>query len=669
MSELSIETLTMPAADFGPANPLPSLLPLVNASGDRQSGPDAADPHPSYRTSNGCLPYLLKDGYNRLLRPRNFKAIVLENDFLRAAFLPELGGRLWSLLHKKSGRELVEVNPVCQPVNFALRNAWLSGGVEWNIGVIGHTAHTCSPLFAGRVDEAGTGPVLRLYEWDRFRGVPFQVDFFLPDRSQFLFARVRIVNPHDFSVPMYWWSNIAVAEKEDVRVIAPAAQAYRHDYKQKSGLLKVRVPPEDGPDTTYTSRSRYAGDRYFVIPEGRRAWITALDREGKGLIQASTSRLKGRKMFFWGTGPGGQHWQEFLSRPGHAYLELQAGLALTQSEYVNMPADSDWSWLEAYGLMETDPQVVHGPDWEAACETVEERLTRVLPVREMEEKLSGSSALADFPPEEMLHKGSGWGALERKRRGKAGLKPFCSAGLVFDDGTLSAEQEPYLKLLDEGRFPEVNPGKQPSGWMVQDEWREMLERAVENKDRDNWYSHLQLGVMYYFIRQSEKARNAWKKSLELKSSCWAYRNLAVLAGNEGDKAEAADLWLAAYRLRPDLYPLVIECCRALNEAGRQRETMDLFDRLRPELRGQGRIKSLAAQACLVLDRLDEVEELLRGIEIADLREGDTVLAEIWFGLQEKRLSLKENQAVDEALKERVRKDFPPPSALDFRMHG
>ena len=62
-----------------------------------------------------------------------FRVAVLENDHLRATFLLELGGRLWSLLHKPTGRELLSVNPVFQPANLAIRNAWFSGGVEWNI--------------------------------------------------------------------------------------------------------------------------------------------------------------------------------------------------------------------------------------------------------------------------------------------------------------------------------------------------------------------------------------------------------------------------------------------------------------------------------------------------------------------------------------------------------
>ena len=37
--------------------------------------------------------------------------------------MPELGGRLYSLVHKPLGRELLARNPVFQPANLALRNA------------------------------------------------------------------------------------------------------------------------------------------------------------------------------------------------------------------------------------------------------------------------------------------------------------------------------------------------------------------------------------------------------------------------------------------------------------------------------------------------------------------------------------------------------------------
>lgn len=82
------------------------------------------------------------------------------------------------------------------------------------------------PSFAARVTAEDGTPVLRMYEWERRRGVVYQMDFFLPENSSFLYARIRIENPKDHPVPMYWWSNVAVEETEKSRMIVPAEDAY-----------------------------------------------------------------------------------------------------------------------------------------------------------------------------------------------------------------------------------------------------------------------------------------------------------------------------------------------------------------------------------------------------------------------------------------------------------
>ena len=123
---------------------------------------------------NGILPYLLQDGYDRKKKPRAWKAAILENDYIRAVFLPEIGGRLWSLTDKTTGRELLHANPVFQPCNLALRNAWVSGGVEWNVGIIGHTPFTVDAMFAEKLALDDGTPVLRLFQYERIRRLVYR---------------------------------------------------------------------------------------------------------------------------------------------------------------------------------------------------------------------------------------------------------------------------------------------------------------------------------------------------------------------------------------------------------------------------------------------------------------------------------------------------------------
>ena len=99
-----------------------------------------------YGFMQNVFPYRQQNNYNRELVEKEIDIIVLENNYLKASFLPTLGGRLWSLYDKVNNKELLYVNPVLRFGNLALRNAWFSGGVEWNVGAVGRSPFTCSDL-------------------------------------------------------------------------------------------------------------------------------------------------------------------------------------------------------------------------------------------------------------------------------------------------------------------------------------------------------------------------------------------------------------------------------------------------------------------------------------------------------------------------------------------
>ena len=669
VTELRFETFTMPAADIGPENPLPPLrMPPRPRVKEEYSGfSDEMLRNMAYGHVANPLPYTVQDRYTRELRPQTFQVAVLENQNLKATFLLERGGRLRSLVHKPSGRELLEANPIFQPANLAIRNAWFSGGVEWNIGLRGHCALTCSSLFAARLERDDGTPVLRMYEWERMRLVPYQIDAWLPDGSPVLFVRIRIVNPHDREVPMYWWSNIAVRETADTRVLVPADSAYTFGYGS-GGPTRSEIPRVEGTDVTYTANIQRAADFFFHIPGGQRPWIAALDREGKGLVQTSTDLLKGRKLFMWGMGVGGRRWQEFLSEPGHAYIEIQAGLARTQMEHLPMPAKAEWSWLEAYGPMEADPDVVHGDDWPAAHAAVEAQLERLIPRGEVAAEYERASQAMDQPPAEVTHRGSGWGALEALRQKKAGGTSFCSPGLAFGQDSLNEQQQPWVSLLYNGVLPEADPSEEPTGYLVQDEWRKLLEDSVKDGQGTNWTSWYHLGVMRYHADDRDGARHAWQESLDHHETPWAMRNLAVLALEDGRQDVGAERYVAACRLCPTLIPLAIECAQALLDAGRPQEWLDLLAGLPDPVQSAGRLKLVEGRAALETGDFERVERLFaEKLVIVDLREGERSLSHLWFEYHERRLSVQDNVPIDDALRARVRRDFPVPPEIDFRM--
>ncbi|MGW2997247.1 DUF5107 domain-containing protein, partial [Streptomyces sp. NPDC001193] len=193
--------LNLPAAPLGPENPLPVLCAPADVHALDQRSRDGLPRDMArqigYEPLRSLLPVRLRDGYRRHRREGEFEAIVLENAHLRVTVLPGLGGRVHSLVHVPTGRELLYRNPVFQPANFALNGAWFSGGIEWNIGATGHTTLSCSPLHAALVPAPDGGVMVRLWEWERLRDLPFQVDLWLPQDSEFLYVGVRVRNPHE----------------------------------------------------------------------------------------------------------------------------------------------------------------------------------------------------------------------------------------------------------------------------------------------------------------------------------------------------------------------------------------------------------------------------------------------------------------------------------------
>jgi len=661
MTTLITDQLEIPAADLGIENPMPHFRhakPSAQVNVD-DSVPQTDRSYLGWETTFRVLPYRMQDGYGRELRPRSFMAITLENEYLKAVVLPEMGGRLASLTHKPSGTELLEPVTRFQPANVALRNAWIAGGIEWNTPLMGHHYLTCGPVFAARVVGADGDPALRLYAWERVKRFAYQIDLHLPSGSELLFAHVRIVNPHDVEIPMYWWTNIAVPESPDRRVIAPADSVI---HNVVGGLACAKLPMLGDKDLTCPTSIDRSREMFFRLDECAMPWVACVDGRGEGLIHASTARLCGRKMFVWGTGRGGRRWQEHLLGPGRAYLEIQGGLARTQLESVPMPAHAEWAWTEAFGLARVDPARAHSSDWAEARGAVEQALDGLLTSRQLEQRGMEFAKTACAAPDEMLSVGEGWGALE------AMFEPASdsAAGLCFGSESIGEDQAQWLALLKEGRLPERDVLDEPGHYMIGPGWRKLLEESIARGDSDHWLGWLHLGVMRMEELDGEGARAAWNHSIERAANGWAYRNLAVLSEREGDLDSAVELMRQAWDVGPRIASLAIEFAGTLERAGKWDELRMLVDELPGAIRAHERILIAAAKLALHFDDLTDVEDILSH-EFATIREGEVTLTDLWFAWQAKLASEREGVPVSEEFNARVRRELTPPLAIDMRM--
>ena len=659
MTRLYQTTTDIKAVDMGKDSSLP-LLFTVNTedSFTRSDLPEGDGLFLHYEFLKSGFPYSFQDGYSRKFNGKFLEAIVLENDHLKATFTPSLGGKLWSLFDKDAGKELLFANPVMRPAYLATRNAWCSGGIEWNCGIFGHSPLTCSPLFAAALKMKDGTPVLRLYEYERVRGVVYQMDFFLPEDSRVLFARMRVVNPSFRTTAMYWWSNIAVPQSDDMRVIVPADGAYT---PVKGIMSVVDIPVCNGLDVTYPNNNPISIDYFFRTDKTRRMYHSQLSKDGYGFFETSTSRLQGRKLFVWGQGPGGRKWQEYLSGDGclGRYNEIQCGLAHTQSEHLPMPPRTAWEWMEVFGPMQADPALTHGDDWEAAKAEVEARLNEVITAEALEQLLQDTHEMALTPADETLSFGSGWGALENLRREKDGFTPMCAH---LDFGSIGQEQSAWAQLLQEGTMGEQDPSDIPASWMRQLEWTRKMEKAIgkDGKDQNNWYTYLQLGCTYLAQPDLMRARLYIEKSLALKENAWALYALAEILRLEGDEEQASLTMVKAADLLPGDQSLAIMTARTLNKL-KKYETLEAFTASRPDgMLSLPRLRLYRAFALMNLGRFDEAEALLyqdgQWLEVPDIQEGEISLSDLWYGIEE----AKAGHPID-------RQKVAPPYELDFRM--
>ncbi len=657
-STLKTTTKIFELAELGAESHLPPVQALLEPPYTAGDGiPEEIKAGVRWGKVANIYPYPMQEGYSRETSATELTAVVLENAHVKATFLPQLGGRLWSLEDKASGKELLHTGGRIQFANLALRNAWFAGGIEWNIGTRGHSPTTSSPLHAARVRTPEGQEVLRMWEFDRLREVVFQVDAWLPEDSKVVLVAVRIRNPNDKTVPMYWWTNAAVPQTPETRVLAPAALAFATDYD--GSMTRVDPTNVQGIDATWPERNTQAADFFFDLAPDQRRWEVAADVDGDGLALVSSAQLRGRKLFVWGEGTGGHRWQEWLTPTGgpgsgapRRYAEIQSGLAQTQFEHLPMPAGASWQWVEAYGNAALDPALAAG-DWDAAVDHGAGRVEALVSEQAIADALSDAGSWADLPPAEMLVAGTGWGALEGVRRRHADLDWLDETGTPFAAETLTADQAPWLDLLSANEGIVEKPFEasaaevpsQPFGGAASFvrglDWEDLLT-AGRNSSAEAAFHHAVMvharasggagdaAVVARLYRNVLDAEFPAGNPLSMGSRALGLRGLglALLASGEVDGGLAAAA--EACGLEPDSRALLVETVTLALDNGQPALALELLGRAPASLADLGRIRFLQARAQAdVGDRGAAAAILKAGIEVPDLREGANSLTELW----------------------------------------
>lgn len=628
MSELRFETMKIRGADLGPESCVPDLLGeniLQNHLAFRLDEEDEI--YEGYGRRENVYPYRQYNSYTRELREKEVRTAVLENRYLKAVFLPEYGGRLWELWDKSTGMNLLYTNDVLRFGNLAVRNAWFSGGVEWNIGVIGHTPYTTAPLYTA-VTEAGTGePVLRMYEYERIRKVPYQMDFWLEEDGHFLNCRMRIVNESEEVLPMYWWSNMAVPEYEDGRIVVPAEKAFTY---ADGAVFKVDIPMVDGVDVTDYQNIPRSVDYFFAIEEEKPKYIANLNREGYGLLQVSTRRLKSRKLFSWGNGQASDHWQDFLTDKAGRYVEIQAGLGKTQYGCIPMAPHTAWEWMEQYGpvTMPGAKEKTH----EARAAELTSALERANFTKHMEEKLKNTRTMA-MQKANLVSCGSGYGALTQ--RGKS------SQHLEFRADSVSLHQ--WQHFFGTGVLHKPAAGEVPDEFLIDGENLPFLLKTLESSNKENWYAYYHAGIGCYQKKHYKTAEKFLQRSLELEENPWACHGLACVCLLTQRPRSAAKWIQQGLAMENQNVSYLKEGLKILYLCEAYQEIVEFYETQSREVQEIGKLKFYCIFALHKLGKDRKAYEILEkdgGLVIDDIREGEDSIAQLWSELYENLYSVK-----------------------------
>ncbi len=313
----------------------------------------AADPNPMflekrvYQGSSGRVyPHPVIESISDVKTDKNYKLVILENEYVRIEIMPEIGGRIYRALDKTNNYDFVYYNRVIKPALVGLAGPWISGGIEFNWPQH-HRPNTFGPV-EYRYEQAGDGSAtVWVSEIDRMYGTKVTAAFKLYPGKAYLEINAQLYNRTPEPQTFLWWANPAVAVNDHTQSVFPpdvtavfdhgkrdvsrfpiaTGTYYKQDYSEGVDISRYKNIPVP------TSYMAYKSDYNFV--GGYDHGVQA------GLLHVANHHISpGKKQWTWGCGEFGQAWDRQLTDEDGPYIELMTGVYTD-----NQP---DFTWLQPY---------------------------------------------------------------------------------------------------------------------------------------------------------------------------------------------------------------------------------------------------------------------------------------------------------------------------------
>lgn len=291
--------------------------------------PDPNPPFDQFAIARFNYPYTLRNEITNTRTEHEWRAVYLENEYLKCSVLPDIGGHIYTCIDKISGQPMFYANPSIKKARIGYRGAWAAFGVEFNFPV-SHNWVSMSPVNYAYAEHADGSASVTVGNIDRVYGMEWVVELTLRPGSTVLEQHTTLSNRSNVRHRFYWWNNAGVQVWDDSRIEYPQRFAAAHGFAevqrwpvdaQGKDLSVIRNQTE-GPVSLFTHGSR---ENFMGV------WNP---HSNTGTVHFSEySEVPAKKIWSWGVDADGLDWRKALSDDDSAYIELQAGLFRNQETY------------------------------------------------------------------------------------------------------------------------------------------------------------------------------------------------------------------------------------------------------------------------------------------------------------------------------------------------
>ena len=304
-------TMALPAYEEGPPDPNPPFDQYAPAS-------------------RFNYPYTIRNNLTGVKDAHTWRAIFLENEYLKCSILPDLGGRIYTCVDKISGQPIFYANPSIKKAQIGYRGAWAAFGVEFNFPV-SHNWVSISPVDFGYAAHKDGSASVWVGNIDRVYGMQWQVELVMRPGSTLLEQRTTLANRSDVRRRYYWWNNAGIEVWDDSRIDYPMRFVASHGF---TNVYAWPVGPQGDRDLSIVQNQTLGAVSYFA--HGSREPFMGVwnPHTQTGTVHlAAHQDVPAKKVWSWGVDPDGLHWRTVLSDNESAYVEMQAGLFRNQETY------------------------------------------------------------------------------------------------------------------------------------------------------------------------------------------------------------------------------------------------------------------------------------------------------------------------------------------------